>query len=95
MPILVQNLCFHSMYATVLRPAGRLVAWLEGAARLGLPEGQVMIEQSAGLVKHALPYVDQPQVPSEPAAGYQLVTAEQWKEGALQLQREVSHCLLM
>jgi hypothetical protein len=96
--ILNPTLCFCPMYAAALHP-GRIAAWLEGAAQLEVPQGQLVIDMVVGLLAHRLPYADnddeeepaQPLPGCEPGANARLVSAWQWREGAMQLRREVRY----
>jgi hypothetical protein len=79
------TICLKSMHAAVLQPR-RLVAWFEGALKMqdyGLPDlkiPELLSQRCPGLDGYA----------QQGAPG--LVSAAQWKEGAVQLRREVSHC---
>jgi hypothetical protein len=83
-----QTLWFPSMHAALLKPH-RLSAWLEAATKLAMPECKKLLVSVARLVTP-----DIGEFPGElPSKAPGQVTAQQWKEGAVQLQREVSHCL--
>jgi hypothetical protein len=77
--------CFRSVHAAVLQPH-RLARWLEAAVKL-LPEEQcALLAQTTAVVLS----------PRHPAAGQNYageapanVTAEEWREGSVQLQQEV------
>jgi hypothetical protein len=81
------TLFFDSVHAAALKPH-RLARWLERAVGL-LPE-----KQCAWLALMAS-YLVSPQRPAggecTPGEAPGKVTAEQWKERAVKLQREVSH----
>jgi hypothetical protein len=83
------TLRFQSVHAAVLQPH-RLGRWLEGAAKL-LPEEDCASVSwlTSVLVLEQRPPADQ--FTRENAPGH--VPKAQWREGAAQLQREVSHCL--
>jgi hypothetical protein len=81
------TLRFRSVHAAALQP-GRAVAWLEGAAKLPVAERVQLLELFPLLLEHQRPALGG--IP-ETAEAPGLVAALQWKEGALQLQQEVSH----
>jgi hypothetical protein len=76
-----------SVHAAVLQPR-RLAAWLEGAATIP-GECVRLIDRIPMLLTHRRPPLGV--LPTVEAPG--LVTAAQWKEGAVQLQREVCVCV--
>jgi hypothetical protein len=103
LPLLQQTLCFEPMHAAVLEP-GRLATWLEGAAKLEEPKGQLVFEAVVALLAEELPQGSRPPeapeavvapLPDAPTAGDRppeapaMVSAQQWREGAWQLQQEV------
>jgi hypothetical protein len=83
------TLCFKPMHAALLVP-GRLASWLEGTSKLAVPMGQALFEAVEMLVTP-----QPPELPGMPAVDPGRGSAQQWKEGAALLQREVSHCLLL
>jgi hypothetical protein len=75
---------FKSVHAAALQP-GRLAAWLEAAATMPVQECTQLLELFPALLNHKRPALEGYVPPEAPA----LVPAEQWKEGAVQLRREV------
>jgi hypothetical protein len=99
--LLQATICFASVHAATLQPDA-LVRWLEVAVRLrsrvGDPDGFLVGQGSALLqLVHQLLQPQRPDcsgddhIPVGEAPGK--VSAKQWREGAVRLQREVSHCL--
>jgi hypothetical protein len=79
-------LLLEAMHTAALQP-GRMAAWLEGAAKMPVAKPcEELVERFLELVKHQRPARFAPAVQG-------MVSAAQWKEGAAQLRREVSHCL--
>jgi hypothetical protein len=79
-------ICFKSVHAAVLQPR-RLAAWLESAVAGRVEKCAILVELVQVLVKPQPPLIEG--CPPPEAAG--LVSAAQWREGALQLRREVSN----
>jgi hypothetical protein len=77
---------FGSVHAAALQP-GRLVAWLEAAAKM------VPVEECVQLLRLVPELLSRhPGEDTEtPAEAPGLVTVAQWEEGGRQLRREVSH----
>jgi hypothetical protein len=83
---LVNTFCFGSVHSVVLQPR-RLVAWLEGASRMAVPECMQVMRMFEAMMMHRCPTRKN----RAPEAAPGLAPAAQWKEGALQLRREVRH----
>jgi hypothetical protein len=79
---------FSSLHAAVLQP-GRLTRWLEDAVKMGVTDECIdVLDHVPLLLEHHRPH----QGGFTPAEAPGLVPADQWKEGAVQLQREVGVC---
>jgi hypothetical protein len=78
----------RSVHAAALQP-GRAVAWLEGAAKLPVEDCMELVELFPALLNRECQVLKE--YPSTELPG--LVTVAQWKDGAVQLQREVRAAL--
>jgi hypothetical protein len=87
---LLGTLSFSSVHAAVMQPH-RLARWMEGGVNvLSEEQNDRLLQLVHQLLQPQRPApIDDDQIPVGEAPGK--VSVRQWKEGAVQLQREVSH----